>query len=204
MGSSTSFFSSPIQPHQQELETSKKGKVSPFKEVDQEFFLKDTEKNEDEEEDFNSDKQMKTAQEAILKVAHYLALKECSLRDVFKDYIYDEMIDGQEFELVAIRVFSDIAKNEMDLQNKHIQAISILLSDHFIGESFDYNFFEEIFHQMGVIQKASKLDNKSLRIFNRLKKYLEINTITNIEKFLEEGIYEQPVKVQGEQVKVIE
>lgn len=57
---------------------------------------------------------------------------------------------------------------------------------------------------MGVIQKASKLDNKSLRIFNRLKKYLEINTITNIEKFLEEGIYEQPVKVQGEQVKVIE
>ena len=119
------------------------------------------------------------------------------MRDVFSEYIYDENIDGREFELLAIRVFSDIARNEFELQDKHIQAISILLSDHFIGESFDYNFFEEIFCQMGVLKKETKLDNKSLRILNRLNKYLQINNITNFEKFLEEGIYEQTLKVKG-------
>ena len=67
-----------------------------------------------------------------------------------------------------MREFSDIAQYVFGLNEKHIQAISILLSDHFIGDSFDFNFFEEIFKQMGVIQKDRNLDNKSVRILNRL------------------------------------
>lgn len=94
---------------------------------------------------------------------------------MFRDYIYDENIDGKEFELLSIKVFSDVARDAFELQQKHIQAISILMSDHFIGESFDYNFFEEIFLQMGIIKRVTKLDNKSLRVLNRLNKYMHIN-----------------------------
>ena len=65
------------------------------------------------------------------------------------------------------------------------------MSDHFIGESFDFNYFEEIFKQMGIIKKEiTKLDNKSIRIINRLKKYLVLHKITDIEKLLGSHIYE--------------
>ena len=56
---------------------------------------------------------------------------------------------------------------------------------------------------MGIIKRVTKLDNKSLRILNRLNKYLSINNITDIEKFFEEGLYEQTLKVKGtEYIKV--
>ena len=72
-----------------------------------------------------------------------------------------------------------------------MKAITVLMSDHFIGESFDFNYFEEIFKQMGIIKKEPiNLDNKSIRIINRLRKYLLINKITDIEKLLGSHIYE--------------
>ena len=40
------------------------------------------------------------------------------------------------------------------MNEKSIKAIIILVSDHFIGEAFDFNFFEEIFKQMGVIERG--------------------------------------------------
>ncbi len=46
-----------------------------------------------------------------------------------------------------------------------------MLSDHFIGDSFDFKFFEEIFKQMGIQKNVAKLDNKSIRIINRIKQY---------------------------------
>jgi hypothetical protein len=60
----------------------------------------------------------------------------------------------------------------MGLEDKHIQAISIMLSDHFIGDAFDFKFFEEIFKHMGIVQDEIQLDNKSVRILNRLKEHL--------------------------------
>jgi len=50
-----------------------------------------------------------------------------------------------EFELIPMREFSDIAQYIFGLTEKQIQSISILLSDHFIADAFNFNFFEEIF-----------------------------------------------------------
>jgi hypothetical protein len=90
------------------------------------------------------------------------------IRDAFIDFLYDESIDNKEFELISIREFSDIAKTVFKLEEKHVQAISVMLSDHFIGEAFDFKFFEEIFISMGISKKKPNLDNKAIRIFNRL------------------------------------
>lgn len=50
------------------------------------------------------------------------------------------------------------------------------MSDHFIGDSFNFKFIEEIFIQMGLSFGAKKLqtiDNKSKRILNRLGEYVK-------------------------------
>lgn len=57
---------------------------------------------------------------------------------MFQDYIFDDSIDDKEFELLAIREFSDIVKETMNLEDKHVQAISIMLADHFMGDSFNF------------------------------------------------------------------
>ena len=67
------------------------------------------------------------------------------VREPFKYNLYDEKISGKEFELITLKSFADICKAYFKLSEKHIKAISILLSDHFIGEAFDFNFFIEIF-----------------------------------------------------------
>jgi hypothetical protein len=99
---------------------------------------------------------------------------------MFGDFLYDETIEEtedkkKEFEMISIREFSQIVKSHMSLQDKHVQAISIMLSDHFIGDAFNFKFFEEIFKQMGIIQNEIALDNKSIRILNRLREYLKAN-----------------------------
>jgi len=63
---------------------------------------------------------MNRAQECILKIAHYLTINKCTLRDIFKMNIFDEILEGKEFELLPIRVFSEIAKGEFGLEDKHI------------------------------------------------------------------------------------
>jgi len=65
------------------------------------------------------------------------------------------------------------SRNSLSLEEKHTQAISVMLSDHFIGDSFDFKFLEEIFKQMGISKNQMVMDNKSIRIFNRLKNYLQ-------------------------------
>ncbi len=45
----------------------------------------------------------------------------------------------------------------MDLEEKHVQAISIMMSDHFIGDSFNFKLVEEIFSQMGLNFGISKI-----------------------------------------------
>ncbi len=73
----------------------------------------------------------------------------------------------------------------MGLQDNHIQAISIMMSDHFIGEAFDFKFLTEIFIQMGLIKEKNKLDNKSIRVMNRLKEYMTKIQIQTLSKLLE-------------------
>lgn len=77
----------------------------------------------------------------------------------------------------------------MGLTEKHIQAISILLSDHFIGEAFNFKFLVEIFVAMGLIKEISPIDNKTIRILNRIKKYMEDNHIKDISKILKGHSY---------------
>lgn len=56
---------------------------------------------------------------------------------------------------------------------------------------------------MGIIKKESiTLDNKSIRIMNRLKKYLMMNKITDIEKLLGSHTYEQTIRVKNQEMKV--
>jgi hypothetical protein len=63
---------------------------------------------------------MKNAQEGILKIAFYLNQKNWTPRHLFKEYIYDEVVEGIEFELTPIRIFSEVARNECDLEEFHI------------------------------------------------------------------------------------
>jgi hypothetical protein len=101
--------------------------------------------------------------------------------------LYDETIDGKEFELINLREFSDFSKIYFNLEERHIQALSVMLSDHFIGEAFDFKFLEEIFRQMGLVKEKINLDNKSVRILNRLRTYL-MEKQTSLEKLLESDI----------------
>lgn len=47
-----------------------------------------------------------------------------------------------------------------------------MLSDHFIGEAFDFKFLREIFKHLGLAKKESKVDNKSVRVLRRLGAYM--------------------------------
>lgn len=96
------------------------------------------------------------------------------------DIIFDETIDGKEFELISIREFGELVKATMGLTDKHIQAISIMLSDHFIGEAFNFKFLVEIFVHMGLVKDQSKLDNKSIRILNRIRAYMELHKLSSV------------------------
>jgi len=54
------------------------------------------------------------------------------------------------------------------------------MSDHFIGESLDFKFLYEIFVELGILKPKISLNNKSIRVLNRTKEYLEKNQITNL------------------------
>ena len=62
-----------------------------------------------DDEEFSETKNRGNVQEAILKIAFYLKKHNMTLREVFEGYIYDEIIEGSEFELLAARVFSEVA-----------------------------------------------------------------------------------------------
>ena len=53
-------------------------------------------------------------------IAHKLALEGKTLRDFFHNNIYDEVIDDFEFEVVSMREFTDIAKNEFKLSEPNL------------------------------------------------------------------------------------
>lgn len=86
----------------------------------------------------------------------------------------------------------------MGLEEKHIQAISIMLSDHFIGDAFDFKFLEAILKQMGIIKEDISLDNKSIRIINRLREYHNNHVQDGgLRKLFEKEIITQTIRVKG-------
>lgn len=60
------------------------------------------------------------AEEGILKIGFHLQKRQCSLREYFEDYIFDEVFDGKEYELLPIRDFSEVVRQEMSLDEKHV------------------------------------------------------------------------------------
>jgi len=91
----------------------------------------------------------------------------------------------------------------MGLEDKHIQAISILiLSDHFIGEAFDFKFLVEIFVQMGLI-KDKKVDNKTIRVLNRLKDYMTNLQVRSLQKLLGDLVMIKTIRVKGKHEKQV-
>lgn len=99
--------------------------------------------------------------------------------------------------MISIREFSEVAKTIMGLEDGHIQAISIMMSEHFIGEAFDFKFLTEIFIQMGLIKEKIKLDNKSIRVMNRVKEYMTKHQILTLSKLLEGVTFQQTIRVKG-------
>ena len=72
-----------------------------------------------------------------------------------------------------------------------------MLSDHFIGDAFDFKFFEEIFKQMGIVKDEISLDNKSVRIINRLREYLNAKVKEGgLRKLFEHEIYTQTLRIK--------
>ena len=110
--------------------------------------------------------------------------------------LYDYKVDGKEFELISFREFSDQAMKLFNLEHKYVQAISVMLSDHFIADSFDFKFFEEIFKEMGLCKHTLKLDNKSIRILNRINEYIQ-NNKSDLKKLFGPHIYVQTVRVKN-------
>ena len=43
-----------------------------------------------------------------------------SLRDVFENVLYDEVIEGKEFEMITIRHFSDFGQVVFKLEEKEV------------------------------------------------------------------------------------
>ena len=39
------------------------------------------------------------------------------MRDIFMDVLYDETVDGKEFELIPVREFSELVKSIMGLED---------------------------------------------------------------------------------------
>jgi len=48
-------------------------------------------------------------------MAYHLKKNNVELREIFIDLLYDETIDGKEFELIPLREFSEFVKKEMEL-----------------------------------------------------------------------------------------
>lgn len=94
--------------------------------------------NTEDEDEFKTTSNKQNAEDGILKIAFYLSKQALTLREVFQEYLFDDEIDGKEFELLEIREFSEIVQTQMDLEEKHVQAISIMLADHFMGDSFNF------------------------------------------------------------------
>eukprot|EP00347_Sterkiella_histriomuscorum_P004826 403358941 len=160
--------------------------------------------DEEDEEDFKENANKQLAEEGILKIGFYLNKNGYDIRDIFADIIFDESIDGKEFELISIRDFGELVKPMMGLNDKHVQSISILLSDHFIGEAFNFKFLVEIFIQMGLIKDESKLDNKTVRILNRIRAYQDQNKIVSVQEFLKGKTFLQTIRVKGRPDKQLE
>lgn len=76
-----------------------------------------------------------------------------------------------------------------------------MMSDHYIGESFDFLFLQEIFIQMGMFKNKTLLDSKSIRVLNRLKAYIEEHNLGSLEKLLEGHIFMQTIRVKGKPEK---
>lgn len=82
-----------------------------------------------------------------------------------------------------------------------------MMSDHFIGDSFNFKLIEEVFKMMGFTYgmdpKGEQLDNKTRRILNRLSEYLGKHPNISLRELFKEDIKTQIVKVKGQkEVKV--
>lgn len=161
---------------------------------------------EEDDDDFKTTNNKQNAEEGILKIAYYLSKNSLTLREVFEALLFDDFIDGKEFELLEIREFSEVAQTLMNLEEKHVQAISIMMAEHFMGDSFNFKFLEEIFKQMGFKVKeqetVAELDNKSMRILKRLSEFMTSKDEERVDKFLEKDIMIQKVKANGKLIDV--
>ena len=78
-------------------------------------YSKQGEKLSLDDDDFKANTNKQLAEEGILKMAYHLKVNNVELREIFIDLLYDETIDGKEFELIPIREFSEFVRKEMDL-----------------------------------------------------------------------------------------
>ena len=78
-------------------------------------YTKQGEKLSLDDDDFKANTNKQLAEEGILKMAYYLKKNNVELREIFIDLLYDETIEGKEFELIPLREFSEFVKKEMEL-----------------------------------------------------------------------------------------
>lgn len=72
------------------------------------------------EDDFKANQNKVLAEEGILKIAYYMSKNKIDLRYILQDILFDQSIDGKEFELIPIREFGEVARTIMGLEDKHI------------------------------------------------------------------------------------
>jgi len=141
-----------IKSAQIERTLSKKEKQNSLRETEeqQQQQILEISRDDSEDEFVSQAENRKLVEQAVLKIAHFLTLYQSSLRKILRPLIYDDKFDGHEFELVQFQAFSEFAEIIFKIDKKEVRAISVMLSDRFIGDCFDFRIFEEILQQMGL------------------------------------------------------
>ncbi len=151
--------------------------------------------DEEQDPDFKAGEQMKVAQDSILKIAHFLLLHKMTLREVFRGVIYDVKMNDKEFEMISLRHFSDFGQVVFKLAEREVQALSVLISDHFIEDSFVFTFFEDIILQLMSAKRVTTLSNRSVRILIRLNEHLQKKEIAVEDLFNASKVKTKTIRV---------
>ena len=131
--------------------------------------------------------------ELVFKIADTLFLNKSSLMDIIHKNIYDKVIDGKEYQLIRRTNFVDRMINiginlNLEEQIALSEILPLTLNDY-----WDINGIKILLENLGIwedIPKSSKhldylkLEPNSIRLFNKIIKYMKENNISDPDEFI--------------------
>jgi hypothetical protein len=144
--------------------------------------------NSDDEEEVERIKK-----EILFKIADNLFSKNQTLMDIFHKNVFDKVIDGKEYQLIRRASLINTFKNlgipfSIDEQMYFKDLVRPIIQD-FV----DVKILKEIMEDLGISEDIppstrhmdyNKLEGPSIRIFNRIIKYMKRHKISDVVDFL--------------------